>query len=104
LPPVEAMASGTPVVATRSGAIVETVDDGATGLWVDKNDSKALAEALLRLLQNDDLREEMGRAARRRILGQFTWEKVAERMFIRYAALCGLSLEATGATTPIAHK
>ncbi len=94
LPPVEAMASGTPVVATRSGAVLETVDDGVTGLWVDKNDSKALAEALLRLLQDDDLREKMGREARHRMLEHFTWQKVAERMFIRYAALCGLSVEA----------
>jgi glycosyltransferase involved in cell wall biosynthesis len=79
LPPVEAMAAGTPVVGTRSGALPETVVEGETGFLVEKNDPKALARQILRLLQNDDLREKMGRAARRRALSTFTWELAADR-------------------------
>jgi glycosyltransferase involved in cell wall biosynthesis len=88
IPPVEAMAAGTPVVASRSGAIVETVKDGETGVLVGKNDAPALAHALLELLENDAAREAMGLAARKRALSYFTWERIAERMYERYLALC----------------
>lgn len=88
LPPVEAMAAGTAVVATRSGAIVETVQQGHTGLLVEKNDPQALAQALLDLLTNDAMRERMGKAGRDRAMKHFTWDRVAEKMYSRYQALC----------------
>jgi glycosyltransferase involved in cell wall biosynthesis len=90
IPPVEAMAAGLPVVASRSGALVETVKHEQTGLLVDKNDSKGLSEALLELLQNDALRETLGRAGRRWAHEQFAWDRIAERMYQRYATVCGL--------------
>ena len=86
--PVEAMAAGTPVVATRTGGIVETMEDCETGFLVEKNDSEALAEAILRLLENDALRERMGRAARKRALRHFHWDTIVEAMRRRYQALC----------------
>jgi glycosyltransferase involved in cell wall biosynthesis len=88
LPPVEAMAAGTPCVATRAGAIVETVKNNETGILVDKNDPKPLAQAIVNLLENDQLREAMGRAARRRVFEHFTWDKAARRIFDRYSDLC----------------
>ncbi len=87
IPPVEAMAASTPVVATRSGAVVETVLDGKTGFVVDKNDASALADALLKLLEDDALRESMGRAGRQRVLDYFTWDRVAQAMIKRYEQL-----------------
>jgi glycosyltransferase involved in cell wall biosynthesis len=93
LPPLEAMAAGVPVAASRSGAVVETVRDQSTGFLVEKNDAKGLAEALLKLLVDDDLREAMGRAARKRALEHFTWDRVAEKMHNRYRALCGMTHE-----------
>lgn len=87
LPPVEAMAAGVPVVATRSGGVVETVKDRETGVLVDKNDARGLALAMLKLLRHDALREAMGRAARRRALEHYTWDKIAARMFDRYYSL-----------------
>lgn len=87
LPPVEAMAAGAPVVGTRSGALSETVVDGETGFLVEKNDPKALAQQILRLLTDDDLREKMGRAARRRALSTFTWEVAASRVTGLYRRL-----------------
>lgn len=87
LPPLEAMAAGTPVVATRSGAICEIVKDGETGICVGKNDALALAQAIINLLENDALRERMGRAARQRALLRFTWDRVAEQMYANYKAL-----------------
>ncbi len=87
LPPVEAMASGTPVVATKSGAVVETVRDGRTGFLLEKEDAGAIAGALLQLLRNDALRESMGRAARQRVMTHFTWNRIAETMLEQYEEL-----------------
>jgi glycosyltransferase involved in cell wall biosynthesis len=88
IPPVEAMAAGVPVVATRSGAVVETVKHNETGFLVEKNDPQALAQAMSILLESDTLREAMGRAARRRAFERFTWDGVAKAMYSRYQALC----------------
>lgn len=87
IPPIEAMAAGVPVVGSRSGALPETVAEGESGFLVAKNDPQALAQQILRLLRDDDLREKMGRAARRRVLTTFTWERVAGRMEERYSRL-----------------
>jgi glycosyltransferase involved in cell wall biosynthesis len=86
--PVEAMAAGTPVVVTRSGGIVETVRDHETGFLVEKNDCHALAEAIRKLLENDALRERIGRAARKRALEHFRWDRIIAAMHDRYQSLC----------------
>jgi glycosyltransferase involved in cell wall biosynthesis len=88
LPPVEAMAGGAAVIGTRSGAIVETVQHGKTGLLVEKNNPRALADAMLSLLENAPLREQMGRAGRQRALEHFTWDRVTEKMSRTYETLC----------------
>jgi glycosyltransferase involved in cell wall biosynthesis len=88
LPAVEAMAAGLPVVSSRSGTLVETVLDGKTGILVDKSNAAELAEALLLLLNDADLREAMGRAGRQRALRHFTWDRIAEGMHARYSDLC----------------
>src|ERR1700734_130834 len=89
IPVVEAMAAGAPVVASRSGGVVETVKDRETGFIVEKNDAQQLAQALLQLLEDDALRETMGRAGRERALAYFTWDKVAETILRRYQVLSG---------------
>ena len=102
IPVVEAMAAGAPVVASRSGGVVETVKDRETGFIVEKNDPHQLAHAILRLLEDDILRENMGRAGRERALAHFTWDRVAESLRQRYQALCGAgsSLGAEVPSTP----
>jgi glycosyltransferase involved in cell wall biosynthesis len=90
IPPVEAMAAGVPVVATCSGAIPELVRDKQTGFLVGKNDPRALAKRILKLLQDDNLRAEMGRAARSWVHENFIWDRVAERMYKCYLNLCGI--------------
>jgi glycosyltransferase involved in cell wall biosynthesis len=84
LPPVEAMAAGVPVVASRSGAVVETVVDGETGFLVEKNDPASLAAAIARLLDDDGLRSTMGARARQRALDCFTWHQAATRAMELY--------------------
>jgi glycosyltransferase involved in cell wall biosynthesis len=61
---LEAMASGTPVVATRSGGIPEFVEDGVTGVLVPPGDDGALADALDRVLGDEALRYRLAEAAR----------------------------------------
>lgn len=71
---LEAMVAGVPVVATRTGAIPEMVEDGVTGVLVDQDDA-ALADAIKALLDDDDRREAMGRAGCARVLERFDARK-----------------------------
>jgi glycosyltransferase involved in cell wall biosynthesis len=80
LPPIEAMAAGTPVVATRAGAMTETIEDGRTGILVDRNDPRALADALLGLLQDRGKSSAMGQAARCKVLSERTWDITATKL------------------------
>ena len=68
---LEAMALGTPVVATRHGGIPEVVSDGETGLLVPERSPEELAEALGALAGNPSLREKMGAAGRARVMKHF---------------------------------
>jgi glycosyltransferase involved in cell wall biosynthesis len=61
---LEAMACGTPVVASRVGGIPEQVDDGRTGFLAAPGDTAATADAVLRLLKSPDLATQIGAAAR----------------------------------------
>jgi glycosyltransferase involved in cell wall biosynthesis len=63
----EAMAAGLPVVACRAAAVPELVRDGETGLLVPPRTPAALAAALERMLEDDDLRREMAMAGRTRV-------------------------------------
>jgi glycosyltransferase involved in cell wall biosynthesis len=88
IPPVEAMAAGVPVVVTCSGAMPEIVINQQTGFVVRKNDPHALAVSILKLLRDDDLRDKMGRTARNWVHQNFTWDRVAEKMYKCYSDLC----------------
>ena len=81
---VEAMAFGLPVVATTAGGLPEVVEDGVTGILVPPGDPQALAEAVVRLLRDPDMRERMGQAGRERVLEKFTVEQVVEEMLKLY--------------------
>ena len=88
LPPLEAMACGTPVVSSASSSLPEVV--GEAGLLVDPTDVGALAEALARVLDDAGLRAELvqkGRTQARR----FTWERAARELHAHYARLLDLA-------------
>jgi D-inositol-3-phosphate glycosyltransferase len=82
--PVEAMAAGLPVVGPNAGGVSETVVDGETGLLFPPDDAVAMAAALARLLEDDALRERMGRAARDRALQKFSLQGYATQMLDVY--------------------
>jgi glycogen synthase len=74
---LEAMACGTPVVASRVGGIPEVVVDGETGLLVEPGDPVALADALRRVLDDPARAARMGEAGRRRVEANFSWDRIA---------------------------
>ncbi|MEE2032130.1 glycosyltransferase family 4 protein [Rhodococcus chondri] len=75
LPAVEAMACGTPLVASRAGAIPEVVGDA--GVLVPAGDAEQLAAALGELFDDPGRRARLGESARRRVLDNFSWAAVA---------------------------
>jgi glycosyltransferase involved in cell wall biosynthesis len=78
LPAVEAMASGTPIVASRVGALPEVLGtDGACAELVPPADVDALTGALGALLDSPEKRRSMGKAGRTRAVNVFSWEAVA---------------------------
>jgi glycosyltransferase involved in cell wall biosynthesis len=78
LPAVEAMASGTPIVASRAGALPEVLGaDGECADLVTPGDVSELISALGRLLDSPARRQWLGTAGRRRALDVFSWESVA---------------------------
>ncbi|WP_406860658.1 glycosyltransferase family 4 protein [Streptomyces sp. HUAS MG47] len=79
LPAAEAMATGTPLVATTGGAIPEVAGpDGETCLAVPPGDAGALAAGLGRMLGDSALRARLGAAGRARVLERFTWARAAQ--------------------------
>lgn len=87
---MEAMLVGVPVVATRVGGVPEIVSEGVTGLLVPKGDGDALALAVLRLLEDADLCERMGKAARELAPKRFSIEKMVESLDLLYRDLANL--------------
>ena len=83
----EAMASGKPVISTTVAGIPELVVNGQTGLLVPPRDAEALAHAMERLADDENLRNDFGRAGRIRIEQEFTIEKTIEPLLERFAAL-----------------
>jgi starch synthase len=76
----EAMGYSLPCVTTAVGALPEVVLDGETGLVVPREDAGALADALLRILEDPAYGDRLGAAGRRRVEAYLTWDATAERM------------------------
>jgi glycosyltransferase involved in cell wall biosynthesis len=76
----EGMAACKPVVATMGGAVPEIVQDGVTGLLVPMGDAHSMAEAIIKLLSDPELAQQMGAAGRQRVEEHFTMEHVVQRV------------------------
>ncbi|MGB3954941.1 MAG: glycosyltransferase, partial [Brooklawnia sp.] len=76
---LEASASGVPVVATRTGGMVESVVDGVTGVLLDSRDPQVWAAAVLDFLVDEDRRARFGRAGRE-FAGQRSWDVVGAEL------------------------
>ncbi len=87
LAPVEAMACGTPVLASDAGGLPEVVEHDVSGLVVPAGDAPALAEALERVLGDAELRERLSSAGVRRVAERFTLGRQADAYLAWYAQL-----------------
>jgi len=77
---VEAASCGLPVIASNVNGLPETVIDGETGFLVPPQNPQIIAEKILYLINNSDIRKRMGRAARTFVEEYYVWEKNAALM------------------------
>lgn len=86
---LDAMACARPIVATRAGGIPEIVEDGVNGVLVPSRDSDALAQAIVRVLEDAPLRQRLGEAGFARVRERFTVERMVAETAAVYARVAG---------------
>ncbi|UCE75376.1 MAG: glycosyltransferase family 4 protein [Methanomassiliicoccales archaeon] len=84
---LEAMSSGIPIVATKVGGIPEVVKNGENGILVPPGDSKELSKAILRLMENKTLSDELGKNARKLIIDKYSLDSAARKTMKVYTNL-----------------
>jgi len=77
---LESMAMGVPVLATRVSAIPEILEDGLTGLLVDPGEHEAMAQCMVKLLSDEELRHRIIAAARRRVREEFNNRELIQKL------------------------
>jgi len=83
---LEAMACGTPVIASRVGGLQYTVEDGRTGFLVPEGDWRLLAGRIREVVENPSLRERLSAGAMAKVR-QFGWPTIAQKILSLYASL-----------------
>lgn len=84
---LEAMAAGVPAVATRVGGVGEAIEDGETGLLVPPGDRHALAEGIMKLLDDRTLARQMGKSAQETVVRRFSLTQMVQTYREIYADL-----------------
>lgn len=84
---VEAMACGTPVIASDVGGLQFSVVNENTGLLVPPQDVAAFSNAIDRILGNSEWRAELGKSGKRRVISKFSWDGVASQLDSLYTEL-----------------
>lgn len=84
---LEALACGTPVVASKVGGIPEIVKNGVNGVLVPPKDPEKLAKSIIYLLENNDLRTKMGENGRKTVVKNFAWSRITDKLLEFYSML-----------------
>jgi glycosyltransferase involved in cell wall biosynthesis len=98
---LEAMAHGKTVIATPVGGIPTVIEDGKTGLLVHVRDAAALRAAIERALGDRELRRRLGGAARKRVEGYCSWNRVTDATLAVYASAVPEAARETGVRPPV---
>jgi len=101
LPPLEAMASGTPVVTSNVSSLPEVTGDAA--LLVDPYDPPAIADAIRRVITDRALSDELRRKGLARA-GQFSWETSVRRIRDIYCEVASVAQVATAPARPTGRE
>jgi len=86
---LEACARGICVVAARLEGLQEAIKEGENGFLVEPGDSAAYADTIVRLLEDDQAREDFGARARDFVAKHNSWTRVGERYYMLFQKLCG---------------
>ena len=84
---LEAMSSGKPVIASRVGGIPELVSNNENGILVSPGNVEQLVEALLRLLENQSLRNRLGNMGRKLVEEKYDWKKIGQQYLKEFEKL-----------------
>jgi glycosyltransferase involved in cell wall biosynthesis len=84
---IEALAAGRPVVATRVGGVPDVVEEGKDGFLVEPGATDELADRLGQLARDPELREQMGRAGRERVLPRYSVDRLVDDVDRLYRSL-----------------
>lgn len=84
---LESAACGVPSVASRIYGITDAVEEGKTGLLFTAHDVSGLTQSLSTLIEDKSLRQQMGEAARLRVLNLFLSDNITEELLTLYAKL-----------------
>ena len=85
---LEAMATGKPVIASKIPGVNSVFLDGEHGLYIKQGSVKQLSEAILNLIENEKLRESLGKQARRYVEENYSWSKVCSKIMDIYKEVC----------------
>ncbi len=97
---IEGMAAGKPMIATRAGGPLDSIDDGVDGLLVPLRDPKAMAQAILSLYEDREKASRLGASARRKALKRFTVQRFAAEIQGVFDSLLEPKTEGTVAVRP----
>ena len=84
---LEAMASGKPVIASNLSGIPEEVEDGSSGLLVQPRDVTQIADAIIKILSNEELAQEMGKRGREIVETKFTVDRMVKQTLDAYETI-----------------
>jgi glycosyltransferase involved in cell wall biosynthesis len=84
---LEAMGFALPVIATNVGGVPELVRHGENGLTVETNDAESIANSIVALIENPDLRKSMGASGRRIVLENYSPSRLAEKLLEVYEGM-----------------
>lgn len=90
---LEAMAMGKPVIGTRMGGIPEQIDDGRTGFLFEMGSVKELAEKMMLLSENTQIRHQMGKAAREKVEREYSFDAHCTKLINIYEELLSKNQE-----------